>query len=296
MAKMLILCNHHATASGRYIADAFKRLGHDVRTMGEPRGNQIWGMSIPDKYIWTPTYSVPGTPPRHFWEPDLVLQTDTEVDYADSIFPNVRHAIYTVDNHVRYVKKLATWDKQFLAHHDGPAQSVCTDCGDIWLPCAYDDAAFTPSPIPMHERAYDVAMIGVPYERRVKIITRMAEAGLKVYANTGLLYDEYRYAYHNARISLCVSACGDVAQRVFETAAMGCTILTDACADFDRLGFVGGVHGLIYGNDTEAVQGAKNLLAMPVYLDAIANAGQAWARPHTWMARAQTILDTMEIK
>lgn len=298
MARILILCTHHAVASGRYMRDAFKRLGHDVRTMGERRGNQIWGLTVKDKYVWTPDYLVrgDGVIPTLDWRADLVLQMDTEVTWADKVLPGMPRAVFSVDNHVKRVKELAHWDKMFLAHHDGPAQPVCEDCGDVWLPCAYDDAAFTPSPLAMHERTYDVAVVGVPYERRVKLIAAMAAAGLKVYANTGLLYDEYRDAYHNARISLCVSACGDVAQRIFETASMGCMLLTDYCADFDRLDFHQYGQGMIYESDEEAVRMAKMAIGSPKELKRIASEGQAWARPHTWTARAQTILDTMELK
>lgn len=300
MAKILLLYTHHAVSSGRYLTSAFKRLGHDVRTMGERRGNQIWGITVSDKHVWTPDYLVRGDEllgPADNWKPDLVLQTDTEVMWADKVLPRVPHAIYTVDNHVRDVVHggYPHFDKYLMAHHDGPARPVCEDCGHVWLPCAYDDAVFTPSPIPMAERKYDIACVGVPYPRRQEIVLAMQDAGLSVYAGLGPLYEEYRDIYHNARISLCVSACGDVAQRVFETAAMGCAILTDPCADFERLGFSDGFTGVVYHDDADAVYAAKKMLSSGV-LQPFAATAQKWARPHTWISRCKTILEIMDIK
>src|SRR3972149_3049168 len=110
----------------------------------------------------------------------------------------------------------------------------------------------------------------------------MKEAGLKTFASIGLLYGEYRDAYHNARISLCISAAGGVDQRIFENAAMGCAVLTDPCHDFGGLGFENGHQGVIYESDEEAVDKARSLLSSPKELKRIASEGQEWARPHTW--------------
>jgi glycosyltransferase involved in cell wall biosynthesis len=292
MTKILILANHYPVASGRYMADAFRRLGCEVRTMGEPKSNDIWGLKVDPKYIWQQDFDMD---PREVmtWTPDLVLQMDTEITYADTIFPNIPHAIFSVDNHVRQITPLGHWKHQFLAHHDGPAQPVCDCPWNTWLPCAYDPIWFTPSPIPMPERAYDVCIVGVPYPRRQVIVQQMAAVGLKVYANVGLLYKEYAEAYQNSRISLCVSAAHDVAQRIYETAAMGCAVLTDRCNDFDRLGFRNGNEGIVFDSDEEAIELAKKLLASPKELKRIASEGQMWARSHTWDARAKTILEKM---
>src|SRR3989304_4497376 len=156
MTKILILANHYPVASGRYMRDAFRRVGCDTRTMGNEMGNEIWGLHIPDKYVWPPQY-LPGQN-LGFWEPDLILQMDTEVTYANTVCPDVPHAIYSVDNHVRRITSLGRWDHQFLAHHAGPAQPVCDCQWNTYLPCAYDPSWFTPSPIPMHDRIYDVAI------------------------------------------------------------------------------------------------------------------------------------------
>jgi len=43
--RVLVVCIHYPVASGRYMVDALKRMGHDVRSIGPSTGAQIWGMA-----------------------------------------------------------------------------------------------------------------------------------------------------------------------------------------------------------------------------------------------------------
>jgi hypothetical protein len=310
--RILIAAIHYPVASGRYIARAFKRLGHDVRTVGPYTGNRIWGLTVDERHVWEPDLPLRSEAldtgvivDGHIsyidalegWRPDLIVSADSAwelVGHRDEF--SCPKVLWGVDNHVRdyHHGGLSWWDRMFLAHHDGPALPVDDSRSDMtWLPCAYDPEYFTPSPIPMAEREYDVCMIGVMYPRRVEILEAMAATGLKVFAATGLLYEDYRDAYHNSRISLCVSAAGDVAQRVFETAAMGCVVLTDRCADFKRLP---PDSAQVFGGPSGAVYVAETLLGLPNstgILSKLASDTIEWAAPHTWDARAQAVLDTM---
>ena len=301
--RILIAAIHYPVASGRYIARAFKRLGHDVRTVGPATGNQIWGMTVDERHVWTPDYFAAPEgrllSPMTDWEPDLVVTADSAFRWVGApgnpVTFECPHVVWGVDNHVRDYSLGVKFDHYFLAHHDGPALPVDDSRDDMtWLPCAYDPEYFTPSPIPMAEREYDVCMIGVVYQRRAEILNAMAAAGLKVFAGTGLLYEDYRDAYHNSRISLCVSAAGDVAQRVFETAAMGCAILTDECADFERLGLRYGFHIARFSDTQYAVNEAVDMCRGKYsQLSHFAETAPEWATPHTWDARAQVVLDTV---
>jgi hypothetical protein len=292
--------------------DAFRRLGHEVRTVGEAMGNDIWGMTVDSKYEWKPEYPIHKIDPR--W-PELVVVMDSDqnvwkqVDGADFECPIV---VFGVDNHVRsYEDEL--FDHYFLAHYHGPTYPVDPTRKDhTWLPCATDTKLFTPSPIAWADREYDICMVGVMYPRRVEVLNALKDAGFKVFAVTGLLYDEYRAAYHNSRISLCVSAAGDVAQRIFETGGMGCAILTDPLLDFGDEMTNKALH--LFGRATyttpqEAVNLARELLGhqpqafqidaiMPIENSAL---GEQAAReiqrnclPHTWEARAQVIVNWFE--
>lgn len=282
--KILVLAVHYEVTGARYIADAFTRLGHDVKHVGTlvPL-KEAWGIHVPDKYRWTPCE----LEDMWSWKPDLIIIADTQTVFKDvpRVFNNIPVIKWITDNHVRNVREdgIAHY---FLAHAHGPAQPV-TQPDETWLPCAADLTVFKPSPQfekarteeelaeEYNSREYDICCIGVMYPRRVRLIERLKAEGFKVFAATGLVYEEYTKAYQNARISLCVSAAGDIAQRVFETAAIGCTVLTDVLndllspEDIQERGLKGpldtnaqlGLSGFaVYNNDDECVTQARALL------------------------------------
>lgn len=280
--KILIHAIHYPVSSARYAADAFKRLGHDVRHVGQETGRQIWGMDVDEKYAWHQE------PPEAYWKPDLAILMDTAYQwhYPDLSVPTI---VWTVDNHVRNTRQPEIV-QYFLAHHDGQAQPVRLP-DEQWLPCAYSKSLFTPSQIPYQDRDFDVCLIGVLYPNRQQLVNELRAAGLKVLAGTGLIYDQYVAAYQNARISLCMSIAGDVAQRVFETAAMGCLVMSDACRDYDLLK-PQGININAYA--VNMVADLKYLLSEPTLAQEMIAKSLEWVRPHTWDARAQVIVDWLQ--
>lgn len=291
--RILLAAVHYPVSSGGYMTRAFKRIGCDVRSVGPFTGDWLpWngGMNVKPEYAWKSDGNLDAY--WEDWRPDLVVLMDSAFQYHSS-YADVPHVVYGVDSHVVNYRQPGI-EHYFLAHSQGPAHCVCQE-DESWLPCGYDPVYFTPSPIPMAERQYDVCMIGVIYQRRADIIRAMVNAGLSVFAGTGLLYDDYAAAYHDSRISLCVSAAGDVAQRVFETAAMGCAVLTDHCADLDReeLSPIHPPYGIRFHTTEETLIATQMMLSDFGFLSEMGHNAEKWARPHTWDARAQTILDTM---
>lgn len=292
--RILILAVHFEVTGARYIADAFARLGHDVRHIGpQARLKDAWGVDVPEKYIWKQSVLVDG------WEPDLIIIADTLMEYKDipTVYLGIPVIKWVQDNHVRYVREAGV-NHYFLAHYHGQEQPV-TQSDETWLPCAADTTVFTPSPIPYAEREYDVCCIGVMYPRRVRLIERLKQEGFKVFAATGLVYEEYAKAYQNSRISLCVSAAGDLAQRVFETAAMGCTVLTDVLHDLTdpqtnkQLGLAGFA---VYQNEDNCVQMVYELLTSERGLAEYGaqNLQRIVRERHTWEHRCQVVTDWYE--
>lgn len=301
---------HYPVSSGRYYTDAFKRLGHDVKHIGDSTGNQIWGMTVDNKYIHNSDGGIDAYWDN--WKPDLIILHDTALTGYKHPKYDAPMVVVTQDNHVRDVEQdgVAAY---FLAHYHSAVYPVDPNRKDhVWLPCATDTKLFTPSPIAWSDRDFDVCLIGVMYPKRVEVITALKDAGFKVFAATGLLYDEYRAAYHNSRISLCVSAAGDVAQRIFETGGMGCAILTDPLLDFNDEMTNKALHlygRATYTNPQEAVNIAHELLGhqpqafqinavMPIETGALgeqaAREMQKNCKPHTWEARAQVIVNWFE--
>jgi hypothetical protein len=163
-----------------------------------------------------------------------------------------------------------------------------------WLPCGYDPVFFTPGK-PWAEREHNAALLGVQYANRAALIYQLLAAGQGgIQYGMGAIYDQYAAVYQNAKISLVLSANHDVAQRVWETAAMGCLVLMDACPDCEALGLVDGQNCLIYHTIDEAVIKYKWALMHPDESAEIATEGQAWASHGTWDARVQVILDWAE--
>jgi hypothetical protein len=99
---------------------------------------------------------------------------------------------------------------------------------------------------------------------------------------------EYRDIYHQSRISLCCSAMGDVARRILETAVMCCVVLTDPCPDFPYLEADGIA---IYTDIPNAILAVRQLLPSHAMAESVIERPYAWVKPHTWDARAKSIVD-----
>lgn len=282
--RILILAIQYPVSSGRYTFDALERLGHDVRSAGPSTGRDIWGIQVDERYVWTASAIEDG------WQPDLVIIMDS----AFSVLEKTWHCptvVYGVDNHVRdYAQFNGIADHFFLAHGHGYRIG---EPNVTHLPCAYDPVWFTPGQ-PWAERQHNAAMLGVMYPQRNALLSALLGTGHHGLQYHLAVYDQYAAIYQNAKISLVASANHDVAQRVWETAAMGSLVLMDECPDCAALGLVDGENCLIYHSFEEAVSQYDWAMEHPDEAAEIAAAGQAWAKPGTWDARAQVIIEWAE--
>lgn len=280
--RIAVVCIHYPVASGRYIAEAFRRLGHDVRTLGRSTGSEVWGVQVNPAHAWTPNGTFTESWPD--WTPDLIVLAESAFKYHHPVYKDVPHVVWGVDNHVRdYTSEgIAHY---FLAHKAVSVQQY--NEAVTWLPCAYDPTLHTPSPIPYSRREYDVALVGVMYPQRAALVEELKAAGFRVFAATGLLYRDYVAAYHNSRVSLCVSACGDVAQRVFESAAMDCLVVSDDCADYAALR----PDGIARCETAHLAEIISDVLADSEGAKWMLSLSAAWVKPHTWDSRAQVVID-----
>ena len=148
MSRILITCIHYPIASGRYIQRAFKRLGHDVRTLGNSTGSEIWGMTVDEKHTWQASAF------GQDFTPDLWIHADSA--YAPDVTErDYKVVLWGVDNHVRdYAGR--DYDQMFLAHSWGARMN---EPSAHWLPAGYDPEMHTNLNI---ERDIDVALIGWP--------------------------------------------------------------------------------------------------------------------------------------
>ena len=306
--NILIVCNHFAVCSGRYAADAFSRLGHNVCHKGQEMGRNIWGMQVPAEYVWNETPESECN-----FVPDLVIVMDSAAEILDayayklSQFERCPIVVWGVDNHVRDYRR-PYFDHYFLAHrsvsvmewedeHETEEHDVSwTTREDMtWLPCAYDPVAFQPSPIAWADREYDVCMVGVMYPKRWELVNAMRAAGLKVFAGTGLVYEAYKQAHWNSRVALVSSFNGDLPIRLFEGAGMGCAVVSDVIGDLALLNPTRQVTPIhTYRDADDAVHVAK--LVLGSFNDKQAQVTADWATAHTWDARAQVIVSWLEAR
>ena len=286
--NVLVIAEHWPVASGRYALDALRRLGHDARSAGpthEPP-NAIWGGTVDDRYIWTPSTIEAN------WTPDLVIIMDGNLPPPIKSWqcPTV---VYGVDNHVRdYHQFDPITDHFFLAHGHGARMG---EENVTWLPCGYDPTVFTPGPA-WSERQWDAALIGVQYPARAELLYTLLTGlpGITIQYGAGAVYDQFAAVYQQSRISLVRSAAGDVAQRVWETAAMGCLIVMDQCADAEALGLVDSLNYCPYQSPLQAYHIVDWALHYPKSAEEVAQRGMKWAQSGTWDARLQVIIDWAE--
>ena len=280
--RVLVACIHYPIASGRYIARALRRMGHEVRTVGPSTGRNIWGMKLPQGTEWE------ATPPDLGWEPDLVITADSNFSLESPY--SCPHVVFGVDNHVRDYQLGIDYNHLFLAHGNG--YRIGED-NVTHLSCAYDPEWFTDD-IRWQERSHQAGMIGVVYPERAALMSTL-DGEFSTLTNTGLVMHDYRDAYNDIMVSVCKSVNGDMAQRIFETAAMGCLILSDECHDFEKLGFEAWKHYIPYETPQEAVQNVREVLRD--WTDDAIMKLQArsieWVEPHTWDARCRVIMDTV---
>jgi hypothetical protein len=234
--NILILANHYPVASGRYVRDALRRLGHTVYTDGPAMGTRVWGLTLPPWTEWTPE-----PPPASVERVNLCIVMDSDpaiLDYAERERRSYggetyirKMIVWGVDNHVRDYRR--GFDHYYLAHLHPSIMPWLPDMTHV--PCGYDPVLFTPSPIPFAERRYDVAILGVMYPDRLRAVDELRGSGLKVIAGCGLVGESYVQAHHDSRVALCLPATNDVAMRVMECAAMGNLVMTPWLPDFQKL-------------------------------------------------------------
>jgi hypothetical protein len=287
--NIVIVANVYPVCSARYVADALERQGHAVRVIGKRYGTFIpWhgGFDVDEQHAWTPE-----EPDKRF-KPDVVLIMDSAAQLDAQLYDGVPHVVYGVDNHVRdYAGVESVADHFFLAHGNGARMG---DDNVTHLACGFDPVHFTPG-VKWEDREYDAAMIGVHYDSRAEWLYTLR----RFRPNWRMLYDlrvydAYTWAYQNSKISLVRSAKNDVAQRVWETAAMGCLVLKDRNHDDEALGLENWKNCLIYDND----QHARDLIIWtennPAKAAKIAREGMKWAQSGTWDERVKVIVEWVQ--
>jgi hypothetical protein len=291
--NILMAFHHFPVSTGRYVADGLRRQGHDVRTIGKPRGVDTgWGDRRCDaRYVHQPA----GDYDMHWrdWRPDFILVTDPYTDKAwrHKHYSNVPHYCYNTCNNVTNLVH-PSYDHYFVAHYHAKAMPYVEGGSYTWMPNAYDPVWHTPSKIPFEHRAYDVAFVGSLHTDRRGVMDACKFAGLSVEVAHGPIYQEYTEIYNNARFAVVTSTHGHsgASYRFFENAMQGCIVLSGPCED--RALFEPQPQGYLWFETPQhAAQLAMYYKQNSEEAKKLIRQSQAWAAPHTWDARGQMIVN-----
>lgn len=230
------------------------------------------------------------------------------IDPAGRFFPpaiedaHTLTAGYIVDAHLGHWRESAArfFDVVFLAQkrYVEPYQRLLGHEQVYWLPLAAASDVHIDHKLP---RIYDVAFVGnidrahvnTPRGRRLDLLAKRYRTNM---FGTPCIPTEVGRIYSQAKIVFNTSIAGDVTMRLFEGAACGALVLTDAIAPDnggDALFHVGDEIAQ-YADDADLIARIDHFLAHDGERERIARAGQARVkREHTYVHRAHAMCDVL---
>ncbi len=289
-------------AMGRYMLEALlRRSDTEIWTYGPYTGDWIpWagGMTLPSKYVFKPDMPlpwVPGQPPtirygqmemEKPWEPDLWIEVNGGIRTFGRPIKD-KYAIIASDPHVLGGIYDVVRPK---ADYFFGMQKPYLKPGDIWLPYAYDPIWHAPSLIPMVDRDYDAALIGLQYPNRIQLANLLRARGKKVFFELGPVYEDARDIYHNTRVGFNWSSLQDTTARVFELMAMGVVPVLNRVPDLMEM-FQDGRDFQGFDTMDEAIELICAYSDNHSEAQLAADAAIEAVREHTWDNRMQAVLE-----
>jgi len=286
-------------ATGDLVANAFRALGHDVSVYGyyyQKRGPD--GM-LPKSLSYDEVI-------RQQFDLALYMEmNDGDAQYAElkNVKARVRaywdfdvsyHPKFTLAN-IRHMK----FDHIFYANPDfANLFQMCAPRISV-LPYAFCSLKHVPKRvIPFRERKYKFAIIGSPWEERVKIVETLQKEGLDAHLITNKFREEYIEALNDTQVSINYNVNtgrGLLVMRVWESLGTHTCLLTnggDHIEDFLTISN----DCLVYNNDPELIDLCHKLNDDLGLAEKIARSGYTQGHLlHTYNMRAMQILDVLDL-
>lgn len=304
--KIAFVMIHYPVAMGRYILEALDRRDDvELWAAGPFTGRWIpWkgGMHLPAEYIREPDHPMPAGASQ----PTVVYEIlEKKCPFAPDLWLEVNAGLKTVGRPTAGRYAVVATDPHVLNYDRARAQSDYFFCmqkpysvpGDHWLPYAYDPIWHSPGGVDFDRRQYDAALVGLQYPERTKLVQELRKQGREVFYELGPSYEDARAIYHRTRVGLNWSSKEDTTARVFELMAMGVVPVLNRVPDLTEIfGRDADGHAYLgFSDQAEAVAAVNWALENPDKSETIIlNAIEA-VRPHTWDARAETILETVNL-
>lgn len=267
--------------TGAMVAEAFRRLGHEVHEYARIYETQDWVQN--------------GTLPESY---DLILNmecNDPEPQYFElTKIGAKKRAVWHFDTSY-YVDQALTHISQYAPDHVFFANSKFREFGwdnTSWLPYAADPRFIRPL---SHEKTIDVGLVGSDRPERRTLIDFLEKHGIKAQLISGVFTDDYIDALASCRIVINENpkqGKGLLNMRTFEAPAAGALLLS---GDIDHIGEVlSPLESAAYGHMVGAVHACEALLSDPVALIKKSQRGQRRIESdHMYDHRAQEILDVL---
>ncbi len=280
-------------AVGYHIERALRALGHTVTYIGLPCDQRAgYDSTVPVDEIFA---ALPQKPDLYLW-----------VDPAGRYFPPgierlpIPTAGYLVDVHLGRWREQAArfFDAVFIAQKDYLERFRRAVGHDqvYWLPLAAASDVHYDHHLP---RIYEVGFVGhiARAHRRTPRARRLRQIAGRFHTNDwARVYtpEEVGRIYSQSRIVFNCSIAGDVTMRVFEGAACGALVLTDAIANGLEELFEIGREIVVYRDDADLMEKIEYYLTHEEEREAIARAGQRRVlQEHTYLHRMQRLVEVV---
>jgi glycosyltransferase involved in cell wall biosynthesis len=296
--KVCLTSINYPMSMARYFERALERRNDvELITVGPHTGTYIpWqgGMTVLPKYDKSPTHSLPRefirtgkVNPQIFERFDDMQDIDLwlEVDAGFYLDPRPTTGIVA---HVATDPHALNYDRQRqLADYFFSMQLEYAKEDDIYLPYAFSPDVHYPMDI---EKEYDACLIGLHYEHRNMLISRLIGNGLNVHYSIGPIFDEYREINNKSKIGLNWASKLDLNARAFELPAMGICPVQNTVPDMKNF-FVAGEHYLEFTDVDSAEKQVMAALEDDDMRQEIADNAYRKVQNHTYDARVAEILE-----
>lgn len=298
----------------RFFTAAFRRLGHEVITVGPYSGDDgsiPWpGQPKFPQYIDKPTIPLPESL-SSFPLAALKTQLPGDIDLVFSFDAGFRltgkldgipSILYGTDPHaIDYRPYISEYDFFFCAQNFVWNQPLPE--GAVWVPLAYDPTVhIKQNPISDEDRPVDVVFIGVmgngpgndnAYAKRWRAVQALKEK-FQTFAIQGMIFRECTEAYNRGKIGFNWSSQNDLPMRIWENAAYGNCVVTNKLPLLEEVGFVDGKTCIVYETQDELLEKVEQAITTGSWRK-IARAGNVMVHPHTYDARVQTMLEAIGV-
>lgn len=304
MPRLLVSHAHYPLSVARFFKWAFARLGVPVLSVGPYSPTIPWAAHInyddwldkpniemPREAIGSLDYVMAHDRVRAF-RPDALIQFDAGYRLMGRR-PNIPWLHVATDPHVElnYDAAFAECDRPIVMQKTWLLRRFA-QYGPNYMPYAFDPFVHYHAPRP---REQDVTLItGLMYPPRQQAVAALSAAGIAVFRQAGLIFQQGTEAYLRGRIALNWSSNDDLPMRFWEGLAYRNVVLTNLIQELSYWPeFIEGQDYMAFTTVDECVAKAKWVLAHPDAAEKIARNGYAkvWITKQTYTQRARQLLD-----